>query len=136
LPCLAIQLGRTKTGDADEEGRVLLVGPPVEALRGWLERADITKGPIFRAIDRWEAVEEKALTPQSINLIVKRRCGMAGLEPEALSAHGLRAGFLTEAARQGVSRSHAAVPAPIGPTRRKLLQRRRSHQGRAARLGL
>jgi hypothetical protein len=33
LPCLAIQLGRTKTGDADKEGRVLLVGPPVGALR-------------------------------------------------------------------------------------------------------
>ena len=79
LPCLAIQLGRTKTGDADEEGRVLLVGPPVEALREWLERADIKKGPIFRAIDRWEAVEEKALTPQSINLIVKRGCAMVGV---------------------------------------------------------
>jgi integrase len=51
LPCLAIQLGRTKTGDADEEGRVLLVGPPVEALREWLEGADI-KESIFRAIDR------------------------------------------------------------------------------------
>ena len=48
-------------------------GPPVQAFREWLERADISKGPIFRAIDRWEAVEEKALTPQSINLIVKRR---------------------------------------------------------------
>ena len=43
------------------------------------ERADIKKGPIFRAIDRWEAVEEKALTPQSINLIVKRRCAMVGV---------------------------------------------------------
>ena len=103
LPCLAIQLGRTKTRDADEEGRELLVGPPVEALREWLERADIKKGPIFCAIDRWDAVEEKALTPQSINLIVKRRCGMAGLEPDAFSAHGLRAGYLTEAARQGVA---------------------------------
>ena len=80
LPCLAIQLGRTKTGNADDEGRVLLVGPPVEALREWLQRADISKGPIFRAIDRWEAIEERALTPQSINLIVKRRCTMAGLE--------------------------------------------------------
>ena len=62
--------------------------PPVEALREWLERAGIKKGPIFRAIDRWEAVEENALTPQSINLIVKRRCAMAGLEPEAFSVHG------------------------------------------------
>ena len=78
LPCRGIQLGRTKTGDADEEGRVLRVGPPVEALGGWPERIDITKGPIFQVIDRWEAVEEKALTPRSINVIVKRRHGRAG----------------------------------------------------------
>lgn len=103
LPCVAIQLGRTKTGVADEAGRVLLVGPPVEALREWLERADIGKGPIFRAIDRWEALEDRALTPQSINLIIKRRCAMAGLEPREFSAHGLRSGYLTEAARQGVA---------------------------------
>jgi integrase len=51
--CLAIQLGRTKTAAADEEGRAFLVGPPVEALREWLQRADLTKGPVFRAIDRW-----------------------------------------------------------------------------------
>jgi integrase len=104
LSCLGIQLGRSKTGDADGEGTVLLVDPPVEALREWPERADITKGPIFRAIDRWEAVEEKALTSQSINLIVQRVAGRwPGLEPGAFSAHGLRAGFLTEAALQGVS---------------------------------
>jgi integrase len=102
LHCLAIQLGRTKTGNADDEGRVFLVGPPVEALREWLQRADITNGPVFRAIDRWEAIEERALTPQSINLIVKRRCAMAGLEAREFSAHGLRSGYLTEAARRGV----------------------------------
>jgi integrase len=135
LPCLAIQLGRTKTRDADEEGRVLLVGPPVEALREWLERADIKKGPIFCAIDRWEAVEEKALTPQSINLIVKRRCGMAGLEPDAFSAHGLRAGYLTEAARQGV-----ALPEAMQQSQHRSVQQAASYyndteraQGRAAR---
>jgi integrase len=137
LPCLAIQLGRTKTRDADEEGRVLLVGPPVEALREWLERADIKKGPIFCAIDRWEAVEEKALTPQSINLIVKRRCGMAGLEPDAFSAHGLRAGYLTEAARQGV-----ALPEAMQQSQHRSVQQAASYyntpsaQGRAARLAI
>jgi integrase len=108
LPCVAIQLGRTKTGNADDEGgRVLLVGPPVEALREWLERADISQGPIFRAIDRWEAIEERALTPQSINLIVKRRCAMAGLDAREFSAHGLRSGYLTEAAQRGISLSEA-----------------------------
>jgi integrase len=103
LPCVSIRLGRTKTGNAGDEGRVFLVGPPVEALREWLERADIKKGSIFRSIDRWGAIEEKALTPQSINLIVKRRCGLAGLDPAEFSAHGLRAGYLTEAARRGIA---------------------------------
>jgi integrase len=138
LPCLAIQLGRTKTGDADEEGRVLLVGPPVEALREWLERADIKKGPIFRAIDRWEAVEEKALTPQSINLIVKRRCATAGLEPEAFSARGLRAGYLTEAARHVVS-----LPEAMQQSRHRSVQQAASYyneadrtKGKAARLAI
>jgi integrase len=138
LPCLAIQLGRTKTGDAHGEGRVLLVGAPVGALREWLERADITKGPIFRAIDRWEAVEERALTPQSINLIVKRRCAMAGLEPGAFSEHGLRAGYLTEAARQGMR-----LPEAMQQSQHRSVQQAASYyneaepaQGRAARPGL
>ena len=78
LPCVAASAGPDQAGVTDEAGRVLLVGPPVEALREWLERADISKGPIFRAINRWEAVEERALTPQSINLLVKRRCAWRG----------------------------------------------------------
>ena len=51
LPCLAIQFGRTKTGGAGDEGGVLLVGPPLEALRERLERAEIKRGPICRAHD-------------------------------------------------------------------------------------
>ena len=136
LPCIAIQLGRTKTGVADEAGRVLLVGPPVEALREWLERADIAKGPIFRAIDRWGAIEDRALTPQSINLIVKGRCAMAGLEPKDFSAHGLRSGYLTEAARQGV-----ALPEAMQQSQHRSVQQAASYYneaersfGRAARL--
>jgi integrase len=138
LPCLAIQLGRTKTGVADEAGRVLLVGPPVEALREWLKRADIGKGAIFRAIDRWEAVEERALTPQSINLIVKRRCALAGLEAREFSAHGLRSGYLTEAAQRGVS-----LPEAMQQSQHRSVQQAASYYneadrrlGQAARLGV
>ena len=56
---------------------------------------------MFRAIDRWGAVADRALTPQSINRIVKRRCAMTGLDPRDYSVHRLRAGYLTEAARRG-----------------------------------
>lgn len=138
LPCVSIQLGRTKTGDADEAGRVFLVGPPVEALREWLERADIRRGPIFRAIDRWEALDERALTPQSINLIVKRRCKIAELDPKEFTAHGLRAGYLTEAARQGIG-----LPEAMQQSQHRSVQQAASYyneaeraQGRAARLGV
>ena len=138
LPCVAIHLGRTKTGVADEAGGGFLVLPPVGALREWLERAAIGKGPIFRAIDRWEAVEERALTPQSINLIVKRRCAMAGLEPREFSAHGLRSGYLTEASRQGV-----ALPEAMQQSQHRSVQQAASYyndaervRGRAVRLGV
>ena len=57
-------------GDADGEGRVLLVGSPVEALGEWLERADRPMG----------SGGGKGADAQSINLIVKRRRAMAGLE--------------------------------------------------------
>ncbi|MER8950665.1 site-specific integrase [Mesorhizobium sp. M0809] len=102
LPCLKIRLGRTKTTQADGDASVLLVGRPVLALKGWLERAGITEGAVFRGIDRWGNLEKRALTPQAVNLILKRRVAEAGLDPAAFSAHGLRSGYLTETARRGI----------------------------------
>ena len=136
LPCLSIRLGRTKTTEADADARVFLVGRPVAALREWLSRADILKGPVFRAIDQWGGLDDKALTPQSVNGILKRRIGLAGLDPKAFSAHGLRAGYLTEAARRGVS-----LPEAMQQSQHRSVQQAASYyneaerrQGRAARL--
>jgi integrase len=102
LPCLAIRLGRTKTTAADTDASVLLVGRPVVALREWLERAGISEGAVFRRVDRWGHLERRALTPQAVNLILKRRLIQAGLDPALFSAHGLRSGYLTETARRGI----------------------------------
>ena len=103
LRCIAWQLGRTKTADADEDRRVLLVGRPADALMAWIERARIEKGPVFRALDRWGKLQKAPLSPQAVNLILKRRAALAGLNEKELSAHGLRSGYLTEAARCGIS---------------------------------
>jgi hypothetical protein len=79
LPYLATEFGRTETGDADEEGRVLLVGPSVAALREWLDRADIKEGRSFGRSTDGKRRRRRALTPQSVNLIVKRRCANGGV---------------------------------------------------------
>jgi integrase len=137
-PCLSIVLGRTKTASADEDARVLVIGPPAEALRAWLERARITKGPVFRAIDQWEALADRALAPQTVNAILKRRCAAANLDPADYSAHGLRSGYLTEAARAGVS-----MPEAMQQSQHRSVQQAASYyndaerrQGKAARLAL
>jgi integrase len=103
LLCLTIRLGRTKTAAADDDERVILIGKPVIALKNWLERASISTGPLFRSIDRWGHIDRKGLDPQSVNLILKTRIKAAGLDPSAYSAHGLRSGYLTEAANRGIS---------------------------------
>lgn len=107
LPCISINLSRTKTTDSDDDATVLLIGRPVAALRDWLARAGISEGAVFRGVDRWGNLERRALTPQAVNLILKRRIAQAGLDPKAFSAHGLRSGFLTETARRGISLQEA-----------------------------
>ncbi|MER8824704.1 tyrosine-type recombinase/integrase [Mesorhizobium sp. M0991] len=102
ISCLKIRLGRTKATQADGDAFVLLVGRPVTVLRAWLERAGVTEGAVFRGIDRWGNLEARALTPQAVNLILKRRIAEAGFDPQAFSAHGLRSGYLTETARRGI----------------------------------
>lgn len=50
-----------------------------------------------RAEDR---VQPGAMSAQGVALVVKARARAAGLDPAAFAGHSLRAGFLTEAARQ------------------------------------
>jgi integrase len=102
LPVMAIRLRRTKTSSADAGESVFVVGRPVEALRAWLAFSKIDAGPVFRSIDKWGNIGAAALDPQSVNAMIKSRCAAAGLDPGEFSAHGLRAGYLTEAARAGV----------------------------------
>jgi len=102
LPSLSIHLGRTKTSGAGSDEVVYLTGRPVDALNAWLKAGRIDKGSVFRAIDRWGNVSARALDPKAISDIVKQRAAMAGLDPTEFSAHGLRSGYLTEAANRGI----------------------------------
>lgn len=136
LPSLAIHLGRTKTSGADHDEVVYLTGRPVEALNAWLVASRIETGSIFRKIDRWGNLSQWALEPGAINQVVKSRAAQAGLEPDAFSVHGLRSGYLTEAANRGVPLQEA-----MEQSRHRSVQQASSYynnttrrSGRAARL--
>ena len=61
-------------------------------------------GPVFRKIDRWSAIEHRALHPGALATILKQRAKRAELTAKGLdriSANGLRAGFVTEAVKAG-----------------------------------
>ena len=124
LPCFSIRLGRTKTTEADADARVFLVGRPVAALREWLSRADILKGPVFRAIDQWGGLDDKAMTPQSVNGILKRRIALAGLDPDGVfrAWAARRLSDRGGAARGFVAGGDAAVATPLGAAGGELLQ--------------
>ncbi|GEP07988.1 hypothetical protein MOX02_60260 [Methylobacterium oxalidis] len=96
--------------DQEREGTVVAIPSgehpdicPVRALRRWLLAAP-SDGFVFRAIRADGMVCEADLHPDSIGRIVKKRSKEAGLSAgprERLSAHGFRAGFITEAYRAG-----------------------------------
>jgi integrase len=102
VPCVRIALGRTKTTTAGQGAFVFAAGPAALALHEWMEFAEITSGPVFREVRKDGSIGETPLTPQSINLILKKRCRLAGLDPADFSAHGLRSGFMTQAGRDGI----------------------------------
>jgi integrase len=74
---------------------------PVRAAKDWLELAGLGAGPVFRPINRHEQLNAKPLTAHAVAVIVKRTALKAGLPIPDLSGHSLRAGFVTEAAKNG-----------------------------------
>jgi len=103
-----IRLQRGKT-DQSGRGRDIAVpyvrgaNCPVRALAKWLSISGITTGHLFRPIDRYGQIGKQGLGAPSVALIVKQRAADAGLDPGLYSGHSLRAGFVTSAARAGVS---------------------------------
>ncbi|MGU3467107.1 site-specific integrase [Methylobacterium sp. C33D] len=97
-------------GDQDGEGTIVSVlagrtpaSCPVAALRRWLQAAP-ADGHVFRAVRADGTVMDDGLHPDSVGRIVQKRAAEAGLVAgprERISAHGFRAGFITEAYKRG-----------------------------------
>lgn len=110
---IEILLRRSKT-DQEGAGRTVFIPQarsaercPVQALSQWLQVAEISAGPIFRAVNRHDQVSDRRLSGQAVGLIVKSSVAAArGPDSAALfGGHSLRAGFVTEAAMAGLPTS-------------------------------
>lgn len=93
-----------------------------------LKAAKIESGWVFRKVDRWGNVSSRPLEPSAINAVVKHRAELAGLDPTEFSAHGLRSGYLTEAANRGIP-----LPEAMEQSRHRSVQQASSYYNNATR---
>lgn len=119
-------LRKSKT-DQQGAGRVIILPAqmdqdvcPVAALETWLKASGIVSGPIFLGLNRTgsKVLGTVRLSPRSVGRIFDGRAKAAGLRGQ-WSPHGLRAGFITEAVKQGASTIAIASQtghSPTGPT--------------------
>ena len=95
---MTLFLPRSK-GDRENVGRSYKVPAlsrwcPVTAVSAWIVAAELTKGPLFRRVDRWGGVGNDALHPNSIIPLLRRVFTDAGIpSAEQYSGHSLRRGF-------------------------------------------
>jgi integrase len=106
---LVIDLRRSKT-DQEAAGRKvgIPIGKkdatcPVRALRQWLANSGIIDGPVFRGVNRHGRLSRRGLHKDCVGWIEKRAASRAGLKPDPVGGHSLRAGHVTQAAMNGVS---------------------------------
>lgn len=104
---LKLLIGRSKTDQAGEgaeiaipEGRRIR---PKALILAWMATAGHKEGPLFRRLTRSGELTGDPMSDRAVARLVQRCAAAAGLDPSHFAGHSLRAGFLTEAARNGAS---------------------------------
>lgn len=116
---LVLTIAVSKT-DQDAVGAEVLLPPgshpdtdPVRVTRAWIEHLrsrGITTGRLLRSVTHHGTRIGESITPTAVNDAVRRLAVAAGLDDaHRYTAHGLRAGGPTEAARRGVPTAHIAA---------------------------
>ena len=105
---LRIRLLTTKTTGPALAPRLPLKGRAARAVMRWITVAGITDGPLFRPVSQADRVLKRRLSADGLRQILRHRLVLAGYPAEFASPHGLRAGFLTQAALD-----HTPLPAAM-----------------------
>jgi integrase len=105
----AVQILRSKT---DQTGAGRKIGIPygqdpltcpVKAVLAWIEVAQLTSGPLFRGVNRWNRPLPTRLSDKVIWRVVKKWAATIGKNPASFGAHSLRAGLITQATIGGAT---------------------------------
>lgn len=106
LSGLEVNIRRSKA-DQQGAGAVIPVATsadpvccPVLAWRAWRTAAQLDDGPAFRSIDRHGRMGGR-LSARAVTTVLERSAQRAGVSTDRLSAHSLRAGYVTAAAQRG-----------------------------------
>lgn len=103
---MSIYLPQTKTRELGVSFRAPVLSRlcPVSAYQQWIAVAHLTKGPVFRSIDRWGHIGRAALKPLSYVKLLRTLFKDAGITDAIdYSSHSLRRGFATWASASGWS---------------------------------
>lgn len=117
---LVVTIPRSKTDQLGKEKRVKAVPndlgkglPSTSAVvQEWVEKAGIQTGPVFRGMDRHGNTRESRLTPRIVSDVLTSLAKAANIDVDGLSAHSLRAGWVTQARLDGLQ--DAAIIAQAG----------------------
>jgi len=94
-------LRSSKTTSTGKTPPLLLQGRAARAVESWIRAVKLEDGALFRPISKAGKVLKRRLSPDGIASILKTRLVDAGFEDGFATPHGLRSGFLTQAALDG-----------------------------------
>jgi len=78
---------------------------PVRAVETWVREGEVRYGPLFRPVSMRGVLEPRPLSGEAVRKVVREiaaKAGVLGTALEPVSAHSLRAGFITEAYKRGL----------------------------------
>ena len=94
-----------QTSKTDQEGTgesLYVCENTRQILKQYYERADITRGAVFRHIRRGDHIQPTRLTPHAASRIIQKRAQAAGVEG-FISGHSLRVGSAVSLAQAGAT---------------------------------
>lgn len=86
-----VSLRRSKTSTDTQS--YFIGAAAASALRGWLDRAGIDAGLVFRSLSRAGRPKENSLDTRDVRRLLKGLARMGGIPDDAVSGHSLRVGM-------------------------------------------